>query len=156
MRRQSAFQHRPVAAPQAERNEVWDAVYAQDYARAQALLTQSVNIPSINRPHGIWGNTCAHVAVLHNNRKLVALLLLHKVNLNGININGTTPLHFAVEQRRTDMVKYLVENGASPSKRNYTFKSPLELAKTFSDNKAMVKLLQDAYNVERGAANLQP
>ncbi|OQR97521.1 hypothetical protein ACHHYP_10742 [Achlya hypogyna] len=152
--RPSVFRQSTASPSKTSENVVWDAVYAQDYPLVQSLLSQEIHALTINMPHGIWGNTCAHIAVLHNNRKMLSLLILHKVNLNAININGTTPLHLAVERRRLDMVKYLVDNGACTSKRNYTFKSPLELAKTLPDAKDMVKILQDCYNIERGTANL--
>ncbi|OQS07559.1 hypothetical protein THRCLA_20127 [Thraustotheca clavata] len=123
----SVFERRRVQ--ETSGNVVWDAVYAQDYALTQELLKNTANVSSINMQNGIWGNTCAHVVAQQNNRKMLSLLLLHKVNVNAININGTTPLHFAVERGHVPMVKYLLENGALPTKRNYTFKSPLELAK---------------------------
>ncbi|KAF0697263.1 Aste57867_12035 [Aphanomyces stellatus] len=131
-------------------NELWDAVYAQDYPLTQKILESETGVDLVNCPHGVWHNTSLHVAVQHGNRKILNILVVYKGDVNAININGTTPLHVAVEALNKDLIQYLLQSGAKASKRNFTRKSPLELAKAMGASKEIVKMLEEQVNLDMG------
>ncbi|KAF1782171.1 Ankyrin repeat-containing domain [Phytophthora cactorum] len=74
----------------------------------------------------LWQQTSVHVAVQHGHAKLLKHLLFTGANnlmvVVVINIftqiNGTTPLHLAVEINRRDIVQDLLLAGADPLLRN--------------------------------------
>ncbi|CAK4107874.1 unnamed protein product [Aphanomyces euteiches] len=102
----------------AARNELWDAIYAEDYPRVQKLLETGGGERWVNEPHGAWKNTSVHVATVKENRKILNILIVHKGDVNAINVNGTTPLHIAVEKENRELVQCLLQSGAKLHKRN--------------------------------------
>ncbi|KAI9490889.1 ankyrin repeat-containing domain protein [Zychaea mexicana] len=58
--------------------------------------------------------TVLHHAVLWNRIDAVHALINHGCNVNVVNVMEETPLLVAVQQRKIDMVRYLIQNGADP------------------------------------------
>ncbi|KAI7856626.1 ankyrin repeat-containing domain protein [Circinella umbellata] len=58
--------------------------------------------------------TLLHHAVLWNRIDAVHALVNHGCNVNTLNVMEETPLLLAVQQRKIDMVRYLIQNGADP------------------------------------------
>ncbi|KAH9091368.1 hypothetical protein Ae201684P_010917 [Aphanomyces euteiches] len=97
----------------AARNELWDAIYAEDYPRVQKLLETGGGERWVNEPHGV--RRSVHVATVKENRKILNILIVHK---GDVNVNGTTPLHIAVEKENRELVQCLLQSGAKLHKRN--------------------------------------
>ncbi|KAK3858889.1 hypothetical protein Pcinc_034947, partial [Petrolisthes cinctipes] len=67
------------------------------------------------------GNTCAHIAAKQGSVDVVRELMRHNrgVVINGKNrVGESTPLHLAAEGGHPNLVKFLIENGASPKAEN--------------------------------------
>ncbi|XP_042235992.1 serine/threonine-protein phosphatase 6 regulatory ankyrin repeat subunit B-like, partial [Homarus americanus] len=67
------------------------------------------------------GNTCAHIAALQGSVDVVRELMRHNrgVVINGKNrVGESTTLHLAAEGGHATLVKFLIENGASPKAEN--------------------------------------
>lgn len=67
------------------------------------------------------GNTCAHIAAQQGSVDVVRELMRHNrgVVINGKNrVGESSPLHLAAEGGHATLVKFLVENGASPKAEN--------------------------------------
>ncbi|XP_069948336.1 serine/threonine-protein phosphatase 6 regulatory ankyrin repeat subunit B-like [Cherax quadricarinatus] len=67
------------------------------------------------------GNTCAHIAALQGSVDVVRELMRHNrgVVINGKNrVGESTTLHLAAEGGHANLVKFLIENGASPKAEN--------------------------------------
>lgn len=67
------------------------------------------------------GNTCAHIAAKQGSVDVVRELMRHNrgVVINGKNrVGESTPLHLAAEGGHSNLVKFLIENGASPKAEN--------------------------------------
>ncbi|KAK7084117.1 hypothetical protein SK128_005221, partial [Halocaridina rubra] len=67
------------------------------------------------------GNTCAHIAALQGSVDVVRELMRHNrgVVINGRNrVGDSMPIHLAAEGGHAKLVKFLIENGASPKAEN--------------------------------------
>ena len=69
-----------------------------------------------------------------------ALLLENKLELNGVDKTGNTPLHVAVVAGNEPLVRVLLENGASMSLKDGDGRTPLQLA-VYHDQDHLVSLL---------------
>ncbi|KAG6954410.1 hypothetical protein JG687_00009695 [Phytophthora cactorum] len=81
-----------------KRLPLWDAIYSGDIVAAQTLLVTKTGAAQVNAPHG-------------------NLMVVVVINIF-TQINGTTPLHLAVEINRRDIVQDLLLAGADPLLRN--------------------------------------
>ena len=86
---------------------LWHAVYSRDLKGTQEALDNDQE--SINVPHGVWQNTCVHYAARHGDVFILRLLMkIPELDINATNINGTTALHYAVENKHENTVKELL------------------------------------------------
>ena len=79
---------------------------------AEHLLTKGANINIQNN----IGNTPLHeiVSRLDNTGIDITKLVISYTNVNIQNNHGETPLHIATQNKKTDIIKILLENGANP------------------------------------------
>ena len=61
------------------------------------------------------GNNLLHIAAQNGNKRMVKLCLRRGAELNGQNLNGQTPLHFAYAYGYNEVGDYLVNKGADDS-----------------------------------------
>lgn len=54
------------------------------------------------------------IAIIDNDHRLILSLISYGANLNQCSLEGKSPLHLAVEQRRWEIVQLLLRNGADP------------------------------------------
>ncbi|KAF4038737.1 Ankyrin repeats (3 copies) [Phytophthora infestans] len=104
-----------------KRLPLWDAIYNGDAVAAQKLLVTKAGADQVNTPHGLWQQTSVHVAVQHGHVKLLKHLVFTGANVNARTINGSTPLHLAVEINRRDIVQDLLLAGANPLLYNLSY-----------------------------------
>jgi len=102
----------------------------EDFKPQDDDLDVEVEIPALtsgfkNNRH----NSKLENAVLQNNEKLVEQLLKNpKVFVNYRNKEGKTALHFAVDQKNTEIVRLLLAQGANPNISDNLGWTPLHIA----------------------------
>ena len=101
-------------------------------------LQESVNNGfDVNLTNGN-GDTPLMIAILHGNRKLIDFLVHKGANVNHVNINGNSALHFALAYDKTGQIgEYLIEKGADDSIKNSNVLTPYEGLDR--DNKEILK-----------------
>lgn len=67
------------------------------------------------------------------------------VEVNNIDLDNCTPLHFAVASESIEIVNYLLANGADPNVRNDLGNTPFEDAIT-SDNQELIECFSSVEN----------
>jgi ankyrin repeat protein len=70
------------------------------------LRNQDLDIHEVDKYH----RNFLHIAAAGGNCQLVQFLIVQGLDVNGIDGTGWTPLHFAVEKRRLDVVRVLLAN----------------------------------------------
>jgi hypothetical protein len=113
----------------------------RQYASAAVLLRLYANP---NRPNG-RGEFPLQIAVVSADTALIALLLTYRADPNLTDDSGRTALHLAVSQKdllaeRAVCVRYLMEHGADPLRKDRAGQTPYELASANQLNDA-AKLL---------------
>ncbi|NLB60041.1 MAG: ankyrin repeat domain-containing protein [Lentisphaerae bacterium] len=94
--------------------------------------------------------------------KLQAIIRQHPQQLNRPNRkNGLTPLHWAVMEDRTDMVRWLLAQGADANARDRYGMTPLHKAAAFNRYTSASMLLEQgadplAYGIKYGVMQLAP
>jgi hypothetical protein len=78
----------------------------------------------------------------NGDRKLLKFLLKEGAEVDSQNIYSEPALYYAVMNKRKDLIKILVENGANPHISNYQGKSPYSLAKN-AEFKEIVDLFDE-------------
>ena len=73
--------------------------------------------------------------------KCAEMLIDAKANADAVDKNKNTPLHYAAGYGGADVVKLLVDAGASVTLRNLDGKSPLDVAK-LNDQEDVVQALE--------------
>lgn len=79
------------------------------------------------------GRTPLHYAVFNNcmhQTKVIQKLLQLGSNINAIDQDKKSPLHFAAEAGKASVIPLLIQNGASTGLKDYRKKTPLDLAAT--------------------------
>ena len=72
------------------------------------------------------GDSCIHIAALRGNSHAVELLLKAGINVDDIGEMGCTALHHASRKGYEDIIRLLLDNGASTDIENDFGKLPLE------------------------------
>lgn len=79
-------------------------------------------------------------AAMHDNKAQLRILLEHKSDVNAPQVDGTTALHWAVEENDLELTELLIRAGARVSATNQAGATPLLLA-TVNGNAAIVERL---------------
>ena len=64
------------------------------------------------------GDNCLHVAASRNDHRAAGLLLKAGVDVNCRGDMGSTPLHYAVKRGSVEVIRVLLEHGASKTLKN--------------------------------------
>jgi len=85
--------------------------------------------------------------VLHNIRsvEIAKTLLEAGAELDGVDENGETPLHFAVFNGFVDLAVFLIQNGADTDAKSDEGKTPIDIARTSLEQPDLSRVL-DAVN----------
>ncbi|KAG7161085.1 Ankyrin-3-like 5, partial [Homarus americanus] len=92
-----------------------------DYDATNDGGQKAVHVAAMRNNSEVDGNTCAHIAALQGSVDVVRELMRHNrgVVINGKNrVGESTTLHLAAEGGHATLVKFLIENGASPKAEN--------------------------------------
>jgi len=98
----------------------------------------------ISYGYNCLNNSMIARAILNNMYDMIEVLLLLGVHIDEIGTIETTPLSIASQIGNTDLVKYLIENGASLNKVDYNNKTAIDYARE-NGHDEIVELLND-YN----------
>lgn len=105
----------------------------------------------IHITHALFGRTPLHYAVVCQQTEAVKVLVEHLVKINSKDIidltedNGDSALSMATLMNNTNVIRYLIENGADISIKNRCGQTPLHIAATYCNiNIVGYLLLQDA------------
>ena len=106
------------APPHLQSTELHTAAERGDVEMLTALLSAGVN-PNLSVGRGDdgmgWGAKALHVAVAHGQTAAIKLLLARGAEINGVDGDCETALHWAVRHDREDVVATLLKYGAYPS-----------------------------------------
>ena len=72
------------------------------------------------------GDSCLHIAAHTGNYRAVEILLKAGLDVNQTGDMGSTALHYANMKNNDDIIKLLIDHGASTELRNEFGKLPLE------------------------------
>jgi hypothetical protein len=114
------------------RTPLQSAVYYEDFEMVQALLDYGVDVNTQDNngysPLSYASNFAWQGGF--NDPRVVRLLLDHGANPNvvGPGYSALTPLHQAVQYGRVEIVRLLVEHGASVEAKNVEGRTPLDFA----------------------------
>lgn len=90
----------------------------------ETLKRYTLNHDQIRDPAG---NSLVIIAVMNNNAKMTQLLVQRGVSANNPNLEGNTPLHFAISCGFKKCIDVLVENGANEKIKNNNGITPWEM-----------------------------
>ena len=91
---------------------------------------------------GEYGRQPLHYAALDGNTAMIKLLIKHKANVNGSNLDGMTALHISAMMGDDDCVAALLDGGAdSMAEITESKETPLHFASHQGHNEVVEKLL---------------
>jgi len=102
------------------------AVQSARFDTADLLLREGSSVNESNR----LGATPLHKAVTNNDLQMVRLLMGYKPDLDAVDDDMWTALHYAAEQGKCEMVAYLINEGADCTKLTNYGRSAQYLAKS--------------------------
>ena len=73
-------------------------------------------------------NSNLHIAVLNDSIKLVKYFLNKKLDPNGVNNEGKTPLHLAMKKGNKNIIELLIKSGANTEFKDKKGKIPIDYA----------------------------
>ncbi len=89
------------------------------------------------------GSTPLGLAVAHDNREIIALLLQRGADVNSPHgFHGNTPLYAAAMAGRAEMVRFLLEHGADTTIKDATGQTALSMAEQFGKSPEVVAALR--------------
>ncbi|KAJ4918759.1 hypothetical protein JOQ06_002041, partial [Pogonophryne albipinna] len=139
---------------------------AEEDLRSEVLLChplcQCPNCAPTQKAGSLGVNSCnvdgfspLHVAALHGNAPLLALLIRHGANVNARNNHSATPLHLAVQHSHVQVMRFLLECNAKLNKKDHYGNTPLiqaclcgnlETASTLLQSNALVNVVNQQGN----------
>ncbi len=89
------------------------------------------------------GRNALHMAAKFNSNTVVVNSLLkdEKIQIDQCDANGTTAMNHAVMASNTEIVKYLLDNGADPNRLDQIGRSPLRVAASYATDTKIIDLL---------------
>jgi ankyrin repeat protein len=87
------------------------------------------------------GRNALHMAAKFNKERKIIELLLSKIPIDQCDAIGMTALHHAIMAYNTEIVEYLLDNGADPKKTDRIGRSTLCLAASYATDKKIIDLL---------------
>ena len=106
-------------------------------------MTKLVKAGADVRATNTGRSTCLIFAAYHGHTDAVRYLVgLSEVDLNHQDMSNYTALHYAVEQKHTDVVEVLIDAGADIETKNVDGRSPLHLASISGELKTVMKLVK--------------
>jgi len=117
------------------------AVELNKYDVVEFLTQHKVNL---NRKGGMFFQTALQDAIYYRNFRIAKLLISRGSPLNSKNVNGETALHMAAKNGYTDMVKALLNAGASVSIADEDGNHAYDLVPKlmFEDSKGLIEMLK--------------
>jgi len=94
------------------RTALWYAVKSGESSSTKYLLDNGAN-PNVRGGH--LQNTILHAAVEENDLNMCQILVAMGANIDALDLQNGTPLMYAVKYNRSDVARYLLENGANPN-----------------------------------------
>jgi ankyrin repeat protein len=114
-------------------------------ACVKLLVTEGAKVSLISKGT-LDDGSALHLAAAHNNIESMQYLVGAKADVNSVNANGATPIHFATQYMREESIRWLVNHGASLNRigecANGLKGTPLHMAVMKSDVKG-IQLLKD-------------
>ncbi|XP_046462703.1 serine/threonine-protein phosphatase 6 regulatory ankyrin repeat subunit B-like [Daphnia pulex] len=86
------------------------------------------------------GRNALHMAVKFNKETEIVNSLLSKVPIDQCDATGTTALHHAIMASNTEIVRYLLDNGADPKRLDQIGRSPLRVAAFYAKDTRIIDL----------------
>lgn len=122
-------------------------VVANDFRKFEVvfyLMQLGANLQNLNKDDLVLrASKCGHTGAIKR-------LLTEGANLNQVSdTQDRTPLHWAIREGEHEMVKTLLEHGASISKLDKYHKTPIEWAKLYDEKDAVEILTMWANEVKR-------
>lgn len=93
-------------------------------------------ITDVNQ-RGIFGNTPLKIAAVRGDSHAVSVLLCSRADVNAIVEDGCTALHYAADFNHTEVVRLLLEAGATLDVRNDFGRTPIEDAELTGNAEAV-------------------
>jgi hypothetical protein len=136
--------------------DIANAIMADDINRVKFLLADEVNRRFIglqltwapDEGEKIHAVNVAHLAVLAGNIDILNLVLDAKANLRQQDVDGNTPLHYAVMLGNQEMYDLLIKKGADPNVKNKGGKTPGDLLKQNSPDRESVSAPSSSLPIE--------
>ena len=94
-----------------------------------------------------------HQALINHDVKSVSRLLDEGADIEVMNTEGWTPLHFAIRLNKKEMIDLLLERGADPNgvSDDYTYKTPMDCLSLMPDHSPIYQLKLASRLVDSGA-----
>lgn len=114
--------------------------YTDDTTSANFLLNHGAKADFPRSPKGRTALiiSCAYYAGV----PLCRVLLNHGADINAVTVNGETALMFAAKNAKSDVVAYLLKNGANAKLKDKSGNTALEYAKSASIDETLVKAMK--------------
>lgn len=96
----------------------------------------------------IHGNQCIHIACQINSKRMLKACLRWGADVNAMNLQGNTPLHFCYAYKYDVLANYILSKGGSLTIKNYFGMTPHEGLKPQDRNEAIFRLRQHMAGIE--------